>query len=166
MSEALSTPDYEEKKVPQPEITDTKQPAPEVTDSTQPVPEVTDVTPELPKFGHLENVVKIGNEEVELKPTKMKYQRDRTAAFYRILQQMSLVDILALRDGMLDPDRSSDKMVFDWLIAVTDDPKLVVRNYDAIDSDQIEQILHVFCRLNHIDEREERKNRMAQEQRN
>lgn len=74
---------------------------------------------------------------------------------------MPLVDILALQDGILDPERSSDKMLFDWLIAVTDDAKLVTENYDDIDSGTIEEMLKIFLRLNHIEEKE-RKNRQAQ----
>lgn len=106
-----------------------------------------------PAIGVPENKVNFGGEEIEIKPTKLKYQRDRTAAFYRILQQYSIVDILALQDGMLDPDRSSDKMLFDWLIAVTDNPKLVTAKYDDINSETIEKLLSIFLRLNHISDK-------------
>ena len=102
-------------------------------------------------------MIDFAGEKIEIKPTKLKYQRDRTAAFYRILQQMPLVDILALQDGILDPERSSDKMLFDWLIAVTDNPTLVARHYDDVNSDTVERMLAIFLRLNHIDEKE-RKN--------
>lgn len=158
----METPEHKEKKVPVPKVTESNQPVPEETPKDIPTPEYDPKENPVPKPGHPENVVMFGKEEIEIKPTKVKYQRDRTAAFYRILQQMPLVDVLALQTGMLDPERSSDKMFFDWLIAVTDDSKLVTRNYDELDSDTVEQILKIFCRINHIDEREERKNQQAQ----
>lgn len=158
----MDTPEYVEKKKPVPKATEKKTPVPEANTEEKPVPEYQEKESPPPKPGHVENMVQFGNDEIEIKATKLKYQRDRTAAFYRILQQMPLVDILALQDGILDPERSSDKMLFDWLVAVTDDSRLVARNYDQLDSDTIEKILHIFCRLNHIDEREERKNRQAQ----
>ena len=158
----METPQHEEKKIPVPEVTDKPNPVPKETPKEIPNPEYEPKDTPPPKPGHPENIVMFGDQEIEIKPTKVKYQRDRTAAFYRILQQMPLVDVLALQDGMLDPERSSDKMFFDWLIAVTDNPKLVTKNYDKLDSDTVEQILKIFCRINHIDEKEERKNRQAQ----
>ena len=158
----MDNPEYVEKKKPVPKATEKEQPVPEANTEEKPVPEYTEKESPPPKPGHPENIVHFGNDEIEIKATKLKYQRDRTAAFYRILQQMPLVDILALQDGILDQERSSDKMLFDWLVAVTDDSRLVARNYDKLDSDVIEKMLHIFCRLNFIDEREERKNRVAQ----
>ena len=76
---------------------------------------------------------------------------------------MPLVDVLALKDGILDPKRSSDKMLFDWLIAATDDAVLVTRNYDQINADTVDRILKIFCKVNHIDEKDaERKNKETQ----
>ena len=54
----------------------------------------TDVKPkELPKTGNPENTVIIGGQLIEIKPTKLKYQRNRTAAFYKILEVYPLTDI-------------------------------------------------------------------------
>lgn len=145
-----------------PKFQQTEMPLPEATSKEIPTPTPSNIEKPAPDPRHMENVVQFGDEEIELKATKLKYQRDRTAAFYRILQQMPLVDILALNDGVLDAQRSSDKMLFDWLVAVTDDSKLVSRNYDKLDSESIERILKIFCRLNKIDDREERKNRQTQ----
>lgn len=155
-------PEASTSKMEVPKKTTKKTPAPKHTPSDMKTPDYHEVEVEMPKPGHIENCITVGNEQYELFPTKLKYQRDRTAAFYRILQTMPLVDILALDQGILDPERSSDKMLFDWLVAVTDNPKFVTRNYDRFDSDIIEQMLHIFCRLNHINEREERKNQQAQ----
>lgn len=139
-----------------PRVNEDVKPVPEVTDNTPPPPKPTTKKMATPKIGDPQNVVQFGDVEIELKPTKIKYQRDRTAAFYRMLKQMPLVDILALQDGILDPERSSDKMLFDWLIAVTDDPKLVTANYDKLDSESIYKILEIFCRLNHIPDEEKK----------
>ena len=139
-----------------PKVNDNVKPVPEVTETTAPLPKPTIKKMATPKIGDPKNVVQFGDVEIELKPTKIKYQRDRTAAFYRMLKQMPLIDILALQDGILDPERSSDKMLFDWLIAVTDDPKLVTANYDKLDTESIYKILEIFCRLNHIPEDEKK----------
>lgn len=139
-----------------PKVNENDKPMPEVTDSTPPLPKITNKKMATPKIGDPQNVVRFGDIEIELKPTKIKYQRDRTAAFYRVLKQMPLVDILALQDGILDPERSSDKMLFDWLIAVTDDSKIVTANYDKLDSESIYKILEIFCRLNHIPDEEKK----------
>jgi len=139
-----------------PKVNENEKPMPEVTETTPPLPKPTNKKIAAPKIGNPQNVVQFGDVEVELKPTKIKYQRDRTAAFYRMLKQMPLIDILALQDGILDPERSSDKMLFDWLIAVTDDPKLVTANYDKLDSESIYKMLEIFCRLNHIPEDEKK----------
>lgn len=140
-----------------PSVNESSKPVPEVTESTPPLPQPSNKKIKTPKIGDPKNIIQFGDVEIELKPTKIKYQRDRTAAFYRMLKQMPLVDILALQDGILDPERSSDKMLFDWLIAVTDDPKLVTANYDKLDSETIYSILDIFCRLNHIPTDDEKK---------
>lgn len=138
-------------------------PTPEVTEKRVPIPEPSQETIPAPAPGDPANQVQFGDTQIEIKPTKLKYHRDRTAAFYRIQQQLPLIDVLALQDGILDPERSSDKMLFDWLIAVTDDPVLVTRNYDKIDADTVDRMLKIFCRINHIDEKDaERKNKQTQ----
>lgn len=42
----------------------------------------------------------------------------------------------------------------DWLIAATDNEKLIVENYDEMDTGVIEKILSIFRRVNKIDEKE------------
>lgn len=140
-----------------PKVSENVKPVPDITGTTPPLPEHKDKEMAVPQIGDPQNMVRFGDIEIELKPTKIRYQRDRTAAFYRLLKQMPLVDILALQDGVLDPDRSSDKMLFDWLIAVTDDPKIVTANYDKLDSETIYRILEIFCRLNHIPDDEKKR---------
>lgn len=146
-----------------PKVSEEAKPIPEVTEGSPPIPEASQRKMRTPKIGNPQNMIQFGDAEIELKPTKIKYQRDRTAAFYRVLKQMPLVDILALQDGLLDSQRSSDKMLFDWLIAVTDDAKLVTANYDKLDTETIYQILEIFCRLNHIPADEEKKQKAQME---
>ena len=109
---------------------------------------------ELPKIGNPENAVTIGGKLIEIKPTKLKYQRNRTALFYKVLQIYPVADILAMEAGTFGDDRDGDKALMDWLIAVTDDPDLIVANYDEIDSGVIEQLLSIYRRLNKVDEKE------------
>ena len=58
--------------------------------------------------------------------------------------------------GSFGDERDGDKAVFDWLIAVTNDAKLVEENYDKLDTGTIEKILTIFRRVNKIDEKEEK----------
>lgn len=86
----------------------------------KPVPAPTKKEKKLPDVGSPENTVLIGDTLIEIKPTKLKYQRNRTAAFYRILDMYPLIDILAMEAGSFGDERDGDKATMDWLIAATD----------------------------------------------
>lgn len=118
---------------------------------------------ELPKVGNPENTVVIGGKLIEIKPTKVKYQRNRTAAFYRVLDMYPLTDIQAMDSGSFGDERDGDKATMDWLIAVIDDEQLVVENYDSMDTGMIEKLLSIFKRVNRIDEKEAKLKNMAME---
>ena len=68
----------------------------------------------MPQVGNPENTVKIGETLVEIKPTKLKYQRNRTALFYRFLDVYPLTDIMGMDAGALGDDRDGDKAVMDF----------------------------------------------------
>ncbi len=118
---------------------------------------------ELPKTGNPENTVIIGSKIIEIKPTKLKYQRNRTAAFYKILEMYPLADIQAMSSGTFGDERDGDKAVMDWLIAATDNEQLIVDNYDELDTGVIEKILSIFKRLNRIEEKEQKLKNMEKE---
>lgn len=118
------------------------------------LPEATAAKKELPKVGIPENTVKIGDKLIEIKPTKLKYQRNRTALFYKVLTMLPLPDILAMDAGSFGDDRDGDKCVMDFLIAATDDEQLILDNYDEMDTGTIETILTIYRRVNKIDEKE------------
>lgn len=103
----------------------------------------------------------IGGKLIEIKPTKLKYQRNRTAMFYKMLDMYPLCDILAMESGTFGDDRDGDKAVMDWLIAVTDDEQLITENYNALDTDTIEKLLAIYKRVNKIDEKEDRLKNLA-----
>lgn len=42
----------------------------------------------------------------------------------------------------------------DWLIAVVDDPKLIMDNYNSMDTELVEKLIEIFRRVNKIDEKE------------
>lgn len=119
----------------------------------------------LPDVGLTENMVTIGGTVIEIKPTKLKYQRNRTAAFYKLLELYPLTDIMAMEEGTFGDDRDGDKATMDWLIAATDNEQLIVDNYDDIDTETIEKILKIFKRINRIDEKEDRLKNMEKERR-
>ena len=104
---------------------------PEAKQETKELPEVSQRAAELPLIGTPENSVMIGGKPFEIKPTKLKYQRNRTATFYRMLEIYPLVDILAMEAGTFGDERDGDKAVMDWLIAATDDEQLILDNYDS-----------------------------------
>ena len=145
------SPEQEEKKLPEAGAEDKK------------LPETTMKTKELPKTGSPENIVIIGGQLIEIKPTKLKYQRNRTAAFYRVLDMYPLTDILAMESGSFGDERDGDKATMDWLIAATDDEQLIVDNYDSMDTGTVEKILSIFKRVNKIDEKETKIKNMAKE---
>jgi hypothetical protein len=127
------------------------------------IPEATAKPKELPKTGSPENTVIIGEQLIEIKPTKLKYQRNRTAAFYRVLEMYPLVDILAMEAGSFGDERDGDKATMDWRIAATDDEQLVLDNYDSMDTGTIEKILSIFKRVNKIEEKEAKIKNMERE---
>lgn len=111
---------------------------------------------ETPMVGNPENTVMIGGKPIEIKPTKLKYQRNRTATFFRALEIYPLIDILAMEAGAFGDDRDGDKALMDWLIAATDDEEAITKNYDELDTETIERILSIFRRVNRIDEKDEK----------
>ena len=137
--------------------------APDAAQEVKPIPASAHKAKELPQVGSPENTVLIGGTLIEIKPTKLKYQRNRTAAFYKLLELYPLTDIMAFEAGTLGDDRDGDKATMDWLIAATDNEELIVNNYDEIDTGTIEKILSIFRRVNKIDEKEEKLKNMEKE---
>jgi hypothetical protein len=122
---------------------------------------------EFPSDVNPENCVTIGGKVIELKPTKVKYFRNKTASAYGWLKVAPLTEFLTYGKGQLpqiDPDRDSDQILYDFLVAALDSSQIVRDNYDEMTADDVERIIKIFGRLNHIDEKEEqaRKNREAQ----
>lgn len=110
----------------------------------------------LPVVGNAENTVVIGGQMIEIKPTKLKYHRNNTAAFYKIVDMLPLPDIMMMDEKSFGDGRNGDKALMDWLIAATDNAELISENYNDLDTDVIEKILAIFKRVNKIDEKEEK----------
>ena len=140
------------KKLPDTEMRGKELPSAEIKQKETPVAGMKEKA--KPKVGERDNYVTIGDIEIEIKPTKLKYQRNRTAALYRLLDMYPLTDILAMETGSFGDDRDGDKAVMDWLIAVTDNEELIVEHYDEIDTGTVEKLLEIFKRLNKIEEKE------------
>lgn len=111
------------------------------------------------------NIVEICGEKIEIKPVKIKYCRDRTAYFYSMLDTTPLTTLLAV-DYKLPDDRTMEEGLIDWLIAATDNPEIIEKNFNEIDAETVYTILEIFKRINRIDEIEEKsqKKRMMTEQ--
>lgn len=138
-------------------------PTPKVTKEPKPKPEFQPKIVELPIVGKPENTIKIGDTLIEIKPTKLRYQRDKTATFYKALEIYPLMEILAWEEDVLGDGRDGDKCVMDWLIAATDNPELITEHYDSIDTETVETILAIFKRVNKIDEKEEKRKNLERE---
>jgi len=138
---------------------------PETEQSEKPMPNNEVKERELPQVGSPENTVIIGGELIEIKPMKLKYQRNRTAVFYHALELYPLPDLLAMDPGkqdMFGDGRDGDKALLDWLVAATDREDLMREHYNEIDTDTVYRILEIFRRVNKIDDREAKlKNAMA-----
>lgn len=123
---------------------------------TKELPTTEQILKTLPNVGVPENTVLIGGKFVEIKPTKLKYQRNRTALFYKFMELYPLAEIVSLPEGSFGDTRDGDKCVMDFLIAAVDDEKLIQENYDEMDTEVVEKILSIFRKVNHIDEKEEK----------
>lgn len=135
---------------------------PSVDIENKELPDAAQEEKEMPVSGIEENTVIIGGKRIEIKPTLLRYMRNRTAEFYHILDVYPLPDILATKAGVIDEKRDGDKCLMDWLIAVTNDEKLIREHYDDMDADVIMRMLEIFKRINRIKEKEdEAKNRQA-----
>ena len=143
-----------DKAVPDTKMAEKKMPSTDIQAKPKPDPKTNKKS--LPPIGNPENTVMIGGKPIEIKATKLKYQRNRTATFYRILELYPLTDILSMEAGQFGDDRDGDKAVMDWLIAATDDEQLIVENYDDMDTETIEKILMIFKRVNRITEKDEK----------
>lgn len=110
-----------------------------------------------PMVGIPENTVVVAGIPLEIKPTKLKYVRNGTANFYKLIERVSLVDIMQLQSGSFgeNDDRDGDKAIMDWLIAATDNEEFVVSHYDEFDTEQIARILEIFKRVNKFPGKEE-----------
>ena len=129
---------------------------PESGQNVVPIPDEIKTGKSLPQVGIPENTVIIGGKLVEIKTTKLKYQRNRTAVFYHILELYPLPDILAMDKSAFGDGLDGDKKLYDWLVAVTDDEELIREHYDEIDSGTIYQLLEIFRRINKISDMEEK----------
>ena len=153
-SKAIPAEAQEAKEVPAAEQEVVK--TPDGTQEVVPVPPAMKMVTELPKVGTPENTVIIGGKLIEIKPTKLKYQRNRTAVFYHRLELYPLTDILAMGKNSFGDGLDGDKKLYDWLVAVTDDEELIREHYDEIDSGTIYQLVEIFRRVNKITEMEEK----------
>ena len=140
---------------------------PEETLKLEETPEPTPEKEEKPSDVIEENCVIIEEQKIEIKPTKLKYFRNKAASAYGIIKVVPIQELLTYDKGVLDPNRDADQLLYDFLVAVFDDSAFVREHYDDLDADVIDKIVKIFGRINHIDEKEEaaRKNREAQAKR-
>lgn len=147
-----------------PEMTKNNVETPIETAAPTALPEKASEDREMTREVNEENIVTINDKRIEIKPTKLKYFRNRTASIFSVLKIVPLNEFLAYDKGVFDKDRDSDQILYDFLVAVFDDERLVRNIYNEMTSEDIEKVLEIFGRINHINDKEEaaRKNRAAQ----
>lgn len=153
-------------KIKTPEETQVINETPAETEEKKDTPEGTKEKEDLPSGLKEENCVVIGGNKIEIKPTKLKYFRNKAASGYGIIKNVPIYQLYTYEKGQLDPERSADELVYDFLVASFNDSAFVRDNYNEMDADNLDTICKIFGRINHIDEKEEaaRKNMKAQEQ--
>jgi hypothetical protein len=119
---------------------------------------------EMPSDYIEENCVTIDGKKIEIKPTKVAYFRNKAASTYNLMKNIPLTELFGIKKGVLDENRDGDQIVYDFLVAALDDKEFVRDKYNDLNADQIERIVQIFGRLNHIEDKYEnqRKNREAQ----
>lgn len=153
--QAPETPELEMKLKDRPDVEQVEPAAPSTRQRRPKRVNVEQAIPEMPQFGNPENMILIGSDWIEIRPTKLLYMRNGTAMFYRIVDTYPTPDIPMLPAGTVDPVRNGDKCLTDWLVAVTDNPEFVAKHINEFDGETIHQMLQIFKRLNHITEKEE-----------
>lgn len=152
-------------KINNPEQTEQKQETPETTPEKESMPEESKEK-ELPSGLNEENCVVVDGNKIEIKPTKLKYFRNKAASGYGIIKVVPIHELYTYDKGVLDPNRDADQLVYDFLVAAFNDPIFIRDNYNELDADILDKVVKIFGRINHIDEKEEaaRKNKEAQAQ--
>lgn len=150
-----------------PKKTPTKTEVPKETSKKEEIPQESPEKEEMPSDKPEDNCVEINGKKIEIKPTKLKYFRNKTASAYNLLKTYPLSDVIIMGKGIVDEYRDGDQVVYDFLVAAFDNAEFVREVYNDIDADQVEKIVTIMGRLNHIDEKIEaqRKNREAQAKR-
>ena len=119
---------------------------------------------EMPSDNNENNCVIVDGQKIEIKPTKLKYFRNKGASGYGIIKAVPLHELLTYGKGVVDKERDADQLLYDFLVAAFDDSTFVRDHYDNMDAETVERVIRIFGRINYIDEKEEaaRKNREAQ----
>lgn len=149
-----------------PEESSVKNKTPEESTKIETVPDPSPEKEEKPSDFIEENCIIIDGQKVEIKPTKLKYFRNKAASAYGVIRAVPLHELLTYGRGVLDERRDADQLLYDFLVASFNDSAFVRDHYDELDADQVDKIVKIFGRINHIDEKEEqaRKNKEAQAQ--
>lgn len=114
----------------------------------------------LPDLIDENNCITIDGKLIEIKPTLLKYFRNNSVSFYRVLDNIPLPEIFMMteeRNGV-----NGDEAVLTFVSAVLDDAKLAKRIYNNLDGEQLMRMVEIFKRLNGISDKEEKqKNALA-----
>lgn len=150
-----------------PAETPKKDETPQESKQKEDTPELSPMDKDMPSDVNEENCITIGETKIELKPTKLKYFRNKAASGYNLIKNIPIQEFLSYGKGAIEERRDADQILYDFLVAAFDDSEFVRNHYDDMTADDVEKVVKIFGRLNHIDEKEEqaRKNREAQAKR-
>ena len=153
-------------KLNNPEESQPKENIPEEMKEKEDIPEESSEKKEMPSDFKEENCVEVDGQKIEIKPTKLKYFRNKAASGYGVIKAVPIYELFKYDKGVLDPERDADQLVYDFLVAAFNDSAFVRSNYNEMDAEILDRVCKIFGRINQIDEKEEaaRKNREAQAQ--
>ena len=89
-----------------------------IPEESKPLEIIPDASPkkqEKPSDEIEENCVLVNGEKIELKPTKLKYFRNKAASAYGIIKAVPLHELLTYGKGILDETRDADQLLYDFL---------------------------------------------------
>lgn len=114
-------------------MVDTKK-LPDAAQNRKTMPDEAQQQRDLPLPGNPENMVTLGGETIEIKPTKLKYMRNHTAAFYKVLELYPLPDVLAMEAGAFEDSfkmltRNAEKLLYILNFVLANDGIFFTSNY-------------------------------------
>ncbi len=104
-------PSETKQKTDQPNITPQHNVIPNESSQKETIPDASPEKEEKPSDFLEENCVLVGENKIEIKPTKLKYFRNKAASAYGVIKAVPLHELLTYGKGVLDEKRDADQLL-------------------------------------------------------